>query len=1011
MIRPLARTALLFAVLAACIPSSWALDPDRQMSQYIRYRWGNDRGLSGEVYAIAQTSDGFLWIGTEQGLFRFDGHVFQRVTESGPDAPSIVDVVGLTVDAQGTLLVRLPERNLLRYSNGAFENALRSLQARELAVTAMTTANDGALLVSGLTNGTLKYSGGRFETVLPVSVLPSSPTISLAQSADDKVWLGTRDAGLYYEEHGQVIKVVKGLPSRKISALLAKGSDVWIGTDAGIVRWDGAELTTDGVPFSLRRAAVLSMLSDRSSNLWIGTKDGLWRINKAGIAARTELDAGAHTPVNVLFEDREGSIWFGGPAGIERLSDGSFTTFGRPEGLPSDRNGAVWADTDGRIWVAPIDGGLVWLDKGQIGRVTESGLATDVVYSITGGKDGVWVGRKNRGLTHLYWQGGKLAAENYTQATGLAQNTIYSVYESRDGAVWAGSLNGGLSRVQGRHVTRYAADGLGSRSVASILEDADGTMWFGTPEGLAALSSGHWKNFTTKNGLPSDEINCLMQDSRGVIWIGTSQGPAFMTGGEIRNPSGLTQAWDGEVLGLAEDRSGWVWMVSSKGVIRVDRDRVLRGVAGPGDIHEYGVDDGLRSVEGVKRQSSLVVDPLGRIWASMSVGLSVTDPGRSQVVSTPVISRVVAISADNSPVDISNPARVATPPRRLSLAFSGISLRYPDRIRFRYELEGYDQSWSEPTATTEATYTQLGPGSYRFRVSATNPDGPSDDASETGIALEIEPFYWQTWWFRLGVASLAGLVVLALYRLRMNQLITQLNLRFEERLDERTRIAQEIHDTLLQGFLSASMQLDATADGLPQDSAPRQSLDRVVALMRQVIDEARNSVRGLRSSDPRLSDLPQAFSQIRDELNFDNDVAFRVIVGGHPRPLRPVLRDQVYRIGREALVNAIRHSRAKNIEVELDYTGKRLRLLVRDDGCGIAPEVLRRGREGHWGLPGMRERTERIGGQFHVWSSASAGTEIELSIPSHVAFEGESAGLFNRWLRRRNWRYDSKKTS
>lgn len=1008
--RPVARSAILFLLAATCIPCSRALDPDRLTSQYIRYRWGSDRGLPGEVYGIAQTSDGYLWIGTEKGLFRFDGRVFQPVTESGPDALSIVDVLGLTVDAQGNLLVRLPERNLLRYNNGVFENTLRSLQSRELAITAMAAANDGAVLISGLTNGTLKYSGGRFETVLPVSALPASPIISLAQSPDGRVWLGTRDAGLYYADHGRVSGVTKGLPSRKINALLATGSDVWIGTDAGMVRWNGTELTTDGVPPSLRRAAVLAMLTDRSSNLWIGTKEELWRINASGIATLVGLDGNARAPVNVLFEDREGNLWSGGPAGIERLSDGSFSTFGRPEGLPSDRNGAVWADADGRIWLAPIDGGLVWLNKGRVGHVTESGLARDVVYSISGGKDGVWVGRKSGGLTHLYWQGDRLAAESYTQSTGLAQNSVYSVYESRDGAVWAGSLSGGLSKVQGGHITTYsAADGLGS--VTSILEDADGTMWFGTPDGLKGLSAGHWRSFTARNGLPSNEINCLAQDSRGILWIGTSQGLAFLNGGEIRTPLGLTEVLGDEIVGLAEDRSGWVWIVSSKGIARVNRDKVLRGTAGPDDVQEYGVDDGLRSVEGVKRQSSLIVGPLGRVWALMSVGLSVTDPGRSLGISTPVIAQVVSISADNSPVDLRNPAKVATPPRRLRFTFSGISLRYPDRMRFRYELEGYDRSWSEPTAASEATYTQLGPGSYLFRVSATGPDGSSGKASEAEIALQISPFYWQTWWFRLGAAFLAGFVILGLYRLRMNQLTAQLNLRFEERLEERTRIAQEIHDTLLQGFLSASMQLGVATDGLPQGLPARQSLDRVLALMRQVIDEARNSVRGLRSSDPTLSDLPQAFSRIRNELTFDDDIAFRVIVGGRARPLRPVLRDEVYRIGREALVNAMRHSRAKNIEIELDYTGKHLRVLVRDDGCGIVPEVLRRGREGHWGLPGMRERTERIGGQLHLWSSASAGTEVELSVPSHVAFEPESPGFFHRWLGRWNWRNGSSKPS
>jgi signal transduction histidine kinase len=221
---------------------------------------------------------------------------------------------------------------------------------------------------------------------------------------------------------------------------------------------------------------------------------------------------------------------------------------------------------------------------------------------------------------------------------------------------------------------------------------------------------------------------------------------------------------------------------------------------------------------------------------------------------------------------------------------------------------------------------------------------------------------------------------------------------FEERLAERTRIAQELHDTLLQGFLSASMQLHVAVDRLPPDSPARSSLGRILQLMSQVIQEGRNAVQGLRSHQSASLNLEQAFAHVQDELPMQDDVGFRVIVDGQPRPLHPVLRDEVYRIGREALTNAFQHSRAKNVEIELEYAPSQLRVLVRDNGCGIDPQLLQSGREGHWGLPGMRERAERIGAKLHVWSSSAAGTEVELSVPSHVAFQ--SAGHSPRWFSR-----------
>jgi signal transduction histidine kinase len=261
------------------------------------------------------------------------------------------------------------------------------------------------------------------------------------------------------------------------------------------------------------------------------------------------------------------------------------------------------------------------------------------------------------------------------------------------------------------------------------------------------------------------------------------------------------------------------------------------------------------------------------------------------------------------------------------------------------------------------------------------------------------PHFWQTWWFRLSLV-LAGLfAILTYYRWRLHQLSKQLHLRFEERLAERTRIAQDLHDTLLQGFLSASMQLHVAADQLPDDSPAKPTVNRVLELMAQVTEEGRNALRGLRSSNRESHDLAEAFSRIQQELTLTEAVDFRILVEGSAQPLHPVIRDEVYRVGREALVNALLHARAKKIEVELEFAMRHLRVLVRDDGCGIDPAVLQSGRDGHWGLSGMRERAENIGGKLKVWR-AGAGTEVELSIPSHIAFESHNPSQARRWTAR-----------
>jgi signal transduction histidine kinase len=270
------------------------------------------------------------------------------------------------------------------------------------------------------------------------------------------------------------------------------------------------------------------------------------------------------------------------------------------------------------------------------------------------------------------------------------------------------------------------------------------------------------------------------------------------------------------------------------------------------------------------------------------------------------------------------------------------------------------------------------------------------------VDFEVEPALWQTWWFRTTFAMLLASVVLLSYRLHLRRLTQQLKMRFEERLAERTRIAQELHDTLLQGFLSASMQLHVANDQLPADSAAKPLVNRVLTLMGRVIEEGRNAVRGLRSVQDASQDLGQAFSRVAQELVVQKEVDFRVVMEGQPRALHPVIRDEVYRIGRESLMNAFRHSRASRIEVEVDYSSSNLRVLVRDNGIGIDPQVLRAGRDGHWGLPGMRERAENVGAKLRVLSRSAAGTEVELTVPGHVAFQSHTSARPRQWFTRFN---------
>jgi ligand-binding sensor domain-containing protein/signal transduction histidine kinase len=974
------------------------------MSQYVRDRWETGAGFPrGAVYAITQTADGYLWIGTETGLLRFDGLTFQSMQSGLTAMPSISHVLGLCPDPDGSLWVRLRRPTLLRYRSGQFEDMTGQSDQPLSTMSAMAPAHGGGVLLWVLKGepSAVVLRNGTIETLASPSGFSRSPVLAIAQTPNGDIWVGTRDSGLYRISGGRTSAILEGLPDLKVNALAAtSGNEVWVGTDSGVVRWDGSRLTNSGVSASLGRVQALALSVDRDSNLWVGTNSrGLLRVNAGGVSSfEQSASMGA---VTAVFEDREGNLWVGGGRGLERLRDSPFVTYSTSEGLPADGATPLYVDSEERVWLHSASGGLWWFKQKRKGLITNDGLDKDVIYSLDGGGNDLWIGRQRGGLTNLRSAGGSVASTTYTRDDGLVQNSVYSVYRARDGSVWAGTLSGGVSHLRGGRFTTYTmADGLASNTISSILEASDGAMWFGTPSGLSVLRNGRWQSYGSAEALPSPDINCLLEDRSGVLWVGTSSGLAYRDSGGFKIPSGLRASLREQIFGLAEDQSGAIWIAGANHVLRLNRQRLLDGWLSEQDIREFGLADGLRSVEGIRRQRSLVTDTKGRIWFSLNRGISVVDPARLERNSAPAIAHVSAMLADGKVVDSTQPVHVSGGGRRITLTYGGLSLSIPERVRFRYRLEGFDSGWGEPVSTREAVYTNLLPGLYRFRVMAANPDGLWNN-TEASLSFVIDPLFYQTWWFQAGLVGGCLLSGLGLYRLRLRQVTGQLRLRFEERLAERTRIAQELHDTLLQGFLSASMQVHVATDRLAGNSQEKVILTRALELMAQVIEEGRNAVRGLRSSGSGSLDLEVAFSRIGQEIpqSESHPIAFRVIVEGEPRPLQHLLRDEVYRIGREAVVNAFRHAAARKIDLELKYSPNNLRMVVRDDGRGIDPEIVKTGRDGHWGLAGMRERADRIHASFHVWSKTGGGTEVDLSVPAHIAFQDSRERKLGRILR------------
>jgi PAS domain S-box-containing protein len=770
-----AYRSVTLAVMACLLSAAHALDPHRKISQYVREKWSAANGLpGGAVHAIAQSPDGYLWIGTDKGLVRFDGFTFLPVPPKSL-LPQNDPILGLITDAEGDLWVRMQTAGILRYNRGKFKNLASGPNATVTQVTAIARENAAGMLLSDLISGTLRLRRGRLDLVAPANILPgAAPTMSIAETIGGKIWLGTLGAGLFYLANGRATRVTQGLTETKINCLLPVGDqELWVGTDHGLFRWSGTGFRRAELGPSLRDQPVLTILRDRDSNIWVGTSQGLLRINASDTSFAEQEGMQRAGAVNALFEDREGNLWVGGAMGLERIRDSAFITYSTEKGLSSNASGPIYVDEEDRAWFAPENGGLYWIKDGRVQPVEPELFEKDVIYSIAGRDHEIWIGRRQGGLTRLVYRGGIITTETYGRANGLEQNSVYSTYLGRDGAVWAGTLSGGISRLKDGNFTTYTTtDGLASNTVSSVLEGHDGTIWFGTPNGLSALSNGKWRTYSLQDGLPSDNVNCLFEDSAGALWIGTSAGLAYFQMGRMHTLQEVPESLREQIVGMVEDKSGRFWIATSNHVLRVPHDKLQNGVVTAADVREYGQADGLESTEGVKRSRSVVSDSAGRIWFSLSSGLSVVNPSQITDNSVPALPHIEAITADSNTANLDASVRIPPSPTRITFEYTGLSLAVPGRIRFRYFLEGFDSSWSQPVAAREAVYTNLAPGPYRFRLVASNSEGLWN-GPETAIALNVAPAYYQTYWFRLSCFAAFVALLWAVYQIRVRELQEQ----------------------------------------------------------------------------------------------------------------------------------------------------------------------------------------------------------------------------------------------
>jgi ligand-binding sensor domain-containing protein len=984
---------LLFLV---AVSSVWAVDPSRHISQYAHTAWRIQDGVfSGSPNAISQTTDGYLWIGTRGGLLRFDGVRFVPWTA--------------------------PDGQHLPFSN----------------VTSLLGARDGSLWI-GMEGGLSHWDKRDLTSYL----IGPTRINSIIEDRNGTVWFarsrGSAEAGGLCQIIGSGMRCygkAEGLPGSNVATALVEDGlgDLWTGSDTAVVRWKPDTSTTysprglksyqglDGVqglaanpdgslwvgmifagrglglqqlvqgawkPFATPEfdgsaLEVQALLLDRENALWIGTlKQGIYRIHAGKVDHFRTADGLSSDAVYRFYEDREGNLWVATSKGIDCFRDVRVATFSTREGLATPEVDAVFAAQDGTVWIGGADALDAIHQDGMSSVQAGKGLPGNQVTSLLEDHAGrLWVGVDN---TMSIYKNGRFRridrpdgrpiglalgmtedVDNniWIETSGLPR-TLIRIHDLKvqeefpvpqmpaarivaadpEGGIWLGLMNGDLARYRHGKTEIFPFKHGEDSVVFQLIVNSDGSVLGATPLGVVAWKEGKQQSLTVRNGLPCDGVYALIEDNQRALWLYTQCGLVEIAGTEL-------QRWWGQ-----PDIT-----VQLKTFDAFD-----------------GAQPGRAPFAGAARS------PDGRLWFANGVVLQMIDPGHltGNALAPPVyVEEVIADRKNYSP---RKDLRLPPLTRDLEIDYTALSFVVPQKVRFRYKLEGRDAVWQEPGTRRQAFYTDLRPGRYQFHVIACNNDGVWNEAGAT-LDFSVAPAWYQTNWFRALCLVSGGFIVCVVYRLRVRQISRAIGARFDERLAERTRMARDLHDTFLQTVQGSKLVADHALKPSTDPAQMRGAMEQLSVWLARATEEGRAALNSLRTATAQRNDLAEALRRVTKDDVIPSSMAVTFSVVGDAREMHPIVRDEIYRIGYEAIRNACTHSGASQLEVELRYA-RDLTLRVSDNGTGIEPAIAEGGKGGHFGLQGMRERAARIAGNLTLGSSSSSGTEIKLVVPGDIVF-------------------------
>ncbi len=962
------RVALLAGTLLLLFsPTARANDNEPALSDYSITTWTAKDGLSSSIiWALAQDLDGYLWIGTNGGLIRFDGVQFVTFSSLGGTPLPKAIVRSLFRARDGSLWIGFTTGEISHFRNGQLQTYSED-ETGPSAITAFTEDTSGTMWAGSVT-GLLVFDGNRWQRAGGNTGLRDARINSIYIDKRGDLFVAS-ELGIFTRRSDQTFERVDPSTNPTIFRGFAEDGSghMWISDPVvGFRRLGEPRVATQPE----HKGRGNDVLSDRTGNLWVATMgQGIWRVEPDHPSTLEKADVfGPRT----MIEDRDGSIWAGTGESLVRLERPRvrrITNLGLATAVDSTQDGSVWvstgeslvrfppgessqpqsvlpnvdvsalrADPSGTVWVASDDD-LIRLDKGTITKWRLAKFELSSVTAIAIDTHGVmWIADRGRGL--FRWP-----VNNSSSRMELVvpQPGIIFAHADHSGNVWFGASNGHLGEVEADgHVRTYSSqDGLGIGPYRTVFEDHLGNVWLGGTDGLYGLKNGKFVRINELARVPRLSISSIAEDKDGDLWLTTGSGLGFIRRTELDSAM-------------------------------IDSEKRVGQVA-------FDISDGLAGMPVWFNSLSMVSAADGKIWCVNGRGMTVLDPLSLKISRPPATVQIVSILLDERPLGATDPSSLSSRMSRLQFDYSALQLSFAHPIHFRYRLEGFDADWIYADTHRQAVYTHLSPGHYRFRVVASNSDGSWSDVAATWD-FSIKPAFYQTYSF-LGICILAtGALIWAVWTLHERRIRRE----FAVVLAERVRLSRELHDTLLQSLVGVALQFDAASSDLPVSSPAYQRLVRIRKQVEQYIRDARRSIWNLRSPMQENQDLPTALRESVARATDGQRVQTQISVYGTPCHAPAVVEQQLLRIGQEAILNAIKHSHASRLDVELSYEKETIKLRVADDGCGFDPRRSPDDPTNHFGLITMQERADQGGGQLMLKTDIGEGTIVEAVFPSHA---------------------------